>query len=1079
MRNLILLFILIQTMPIRASAQATDAADIERELKSTESAEDPRFREKLGIMLTRAEKSVKLLREQILQNQSAPFLANLYMQLGDLLTQKSSVLYYLQMEHDKNTDLKVQATKKFSPVIIAQKEAIAVYQQILKEFPKFDKLDKVMYRLAVGFKSIDEGPAFEDIAEKLIKAYPDTREATQVKLLLGQHLFDQQDFSKSRTTLEGLRNSSYPFERNAAKYRLGLIALLENQHAVGLNYFEQVSTDAELKESDSPVEISLKTKAVKSNIKREALIDSVRAYTEVHKVNPDPVSYYSRIAPTEVLFQEAIEKLAYRYIFLKQYNHSIRLLRTLSERTADPQKVVNIYHEVLLLIPPADRVNIPIEEVRYVLEKFSDWIEHFTMSKDLQSRTRDFFETQVREMGTRSHDLAKNERDSKRKREFFDRAEQFYLLYLGFFEKGPKAVKIATNLADVFFNKSNYLESGSYYLRIFSGEFGAAQATTKPVLLQNAILALQKPAEYAFYEQLRVKGLLVKSIKTYQGFDPKKKADSSLNFTLIKTIYEQGFYEESLANLLDFMKKFPKAREVDSAADLILFYFNTRGDFKGLAEWTQKMLAVNPGGPDLRKRLQDVRSKALLRRLDEQVKSQKDYDVFAQGKSYLQTALDSQDSGLRSEAFKQALARSKSEKDVETFIKTATLMARSEAHPQKRSDLMLSTADETLAITRFYETLRTWRGVSTDSKYSAQTRSRAFEKMVKLLLMLRDFPGLAELAKSPQMTSLSDSTKKTFAQEIGLLLESDANVPVSLLRHYIMNIPDEDAWAILFRAQYKIASTLRQTVLQKVASHCRGSMSTAACKWTMWPDLIAKINRFKAQAQQSPTQVQAVEPLATAMAGLLAHLKAYQGSGDPQLDIMVGLASAEVYTGFGAFLERTAKANPALAPILRQKSGESYRSANKARSDCKTIVVSAGLVSPTNSVCGEQGLPSLERALKWPRISANKTTSRDPTDAGIAEMQKKLFLDRKDWKLYFDLAESYLNKGYLHHAAATSLYGMANFQQNEEEFNAVLGCAVLRIGLVGESRFLLKKASDLNGLKSQCLSEIKNKVGYR
>jgi len=90
----------------------------------------------------------------------------------------------------------------------------------------------------------------------------------------------------------------------------------------------------------------------------------------------------------------------------------------------------------------------------------------------------------------------------------------------------------------------------------------------------------------------------------------------------------------------------------------------------------------------------------------------------------------------------------------------------------------------------------------------------------------------------------------------------------------------------------------------------------------------------------------------------------------------------------------------------------------------------------------------------------------------IDQAEKKIFVNRKDWKLYFDLAELYLAKGMWHHASATSIYGISSFAANQEEFEALLGCSVLHMGLVSEAQFHLGKASEINGHKQGCLSEI-------
>lgn len=1078
MRKIIFIILIIINYQTEAKAQETPAATAAAAVsqsapKSTEQS-DPQFREKLVDMLKKIEASVKILRKQITQNQSAPFLADLYMQMGDLLSQKSTVLYYIQMESDKNTDLKVAATKKFSPVVAAQNEAIVVYNKILKEFPKFSKRHQVLYRLAVGQKSIDEGPAFVETSEKLIREFPKEKEATQARLLVGQYFFDMQDHNKALSYLRPALTVAWPFERNAARYRIGLIRILEGQHREALSLFELIATDSELKEEDNPFEVSLKTKTTKTNIKREALIDSVRAYTEVYKNDPDPVAYYSKIAPTEVLFQETIEKLSFRYIFLKKYNSAINLLRTLAERTADPQKIVSVYHEVLLMIPLQERLKIPVEEMAFVLDRYNDWATHYFLSSDTQKKSFDFFETQIRELGTRSHDFAKVEKDASRKKYLFERARQFYELYLGFFDKSDKSVKISINLADVYYNQGNYFKSGTLYLRIFEGEFG--QPTNKTGLIQNAILALQKPVQYDFYEQLRVKGLLVKAIQTYQNFDKKMKNDPSLNFTLAKTFYEQGYYTRALNDLLQFMKKYPAAKEVEAAADLILDYFNTRNDVKNLVAWTQKMLDVNPRSSSLVSRLKDVKSKGLLKRLDEEMKSKKDYDVFAQGKSYLQTALSTGDAGLRSAAFEQALGRSRAERDIETFLKTAMAMAKSEKKPKERGNLFNSLADETMAIGRFRKTMQFWQQTLNDKLVPASVRQENFVKTLKLAMIMRDLPQLSSLVTSPMMKSVPGEIKSNLNEQLLGMIDSEVHVPAALFQIAFSNAKRDEDQIVLFKSQYKAPAQIREKILRQASSACRSNQRSNVCLWQKWPNIQSEISNFSARLAKTPTKLTSIEPAALQLNKVLDIFKAYENSNDPQLDVLVALGTAEAYSKFSAFLLKTATANPGVKALLASKAKESSDASRKFRSQCKSIIASTQMVTPSERICSISGVPSAAQVLKGGATKTLNVQKNDLQSSEVVDKQKSIFVNRTDWKQYFDLAEMYLNSDYYGHAAAAAVYGSSTFSSSQEEFNAILGCAVLKMGFVKEARFHLEKASDVGGHRQSCLSYIKNEV---
>ncbi len=1026
-------------------------------------------------MLERTDKSVKILREQITQNQSAPFLADLYMQLGDLLSQKANVLYYIQMERDQKSDLTAKMAKKFSPIVTTTDEAIGIYKLILKEFPKFDRRDKVLYRLALAQKSVDESAAFEESAEKLIKDYPQVKEAMSARLLMGQHHFDKQDYQKAIDAVWTVKDTTYPYERNMARYRIGLCYLSMEKFKEALGEFEKVTTDDEFKEDDVPLEISLKEKRVKSNVKREALIDSVRAYTEVYKEDAQPVEFYSRIAPTEVLFQEAIEKLAYRYIFLKKYNFAVKILRALSERVSEPQKIMNIYQEVLLMIPLTDRVNIPTSEMQFVLEKFNDWSSYYSLTSDQARTSYDFFEKQIRELGTKAHDLAKRETLSPKKAELLERARDFYLLYLGFFEKGKEAVKIAINLGDVYYLQNQFLKSGSYYLRTFEGDWGPP--TAKGELIRNAILALQKKSDYSFYEQLRVKGLLVKSIRAYMAYDKKKARDPQLSFALAKTTFEQGFYDKALTGLYNFMKAYPTSKDVPSAGELIFEYHNIRGDFPGLTKWAQMILTLNLPNKDFVARVRDIKQKALLKKLDEDVKTRKGYDAFNQGKSYLQSALSSQDESLRTVALEQALARSKAEKDIETFLSAALLMSKKEKDSAKRVGIVNSMADETLAVTRFYKTLAVWKQIYQDASSSPEQKKSAFEKSVKLAVMLKDFRNVAGYLNHPLWPKVRDEIKKSVKQSIVELLDSPVRVEPNLVAAISLRSASDEELLSLYKAQFKLPQSQQASIRSAVRSRCEDGGGKPICRWMGTAEMIKNSQGFVQSLKTLPAALDQVEKQATIFNGLLAGYKTLEGSGDPHLDVVLGLRQATVFEAFGQYLKKVGQANAAAAQILEAKSRESLNSASTWRSQCKKIIASTSILTPANKYCKSGQAPSIEQALKWSKLVSLPSVGQDITLPESMDLQKKIFVDRKDSQAYLDLTEKYLNAGKYSHASAAAVYGMTTYSERRDDFSSLLGCSVARMGLFSEAAYHLNNASDFNGYRGKCQSEIRSRAG--
>jgi len=189
-----------------------------------------------------------------------------------------------------------------------------------------------------------------------------------------------------------------------------------------------------------------------------------------------------------------------------------------------------------------ERIDVPVTEMAYVLDKYNDWSNHYSLSPALQKETYEFFEKQTRELGTRSHDLAKVTTDPDKKAQPLRTRAPVLHLYLGFFEKGPPPSRSrSTSLTSITTREISFRAA----LTICGFILGNSATRTKSGPRSKRHFIATKPAEYAYYEQLRAKGMMVKAISSYMALDPKKKADPALNFALAKIYFEQGYYDKA------------------------------------------------------------------------------------------------------------------------------------------------------------------------------------------------------------------------------------------------------------------------------------------------------------------------------------------------------------------------------------------------------------------------------------------------------------------------------------------------------------------------------------------------------
>lgn len=98
------------------------------------------------------------------------------------------------------------------------------------------------------------------VANDLIKQFPGTKDGAKGQLLLGQHIFEKGIFDEALKTYSPLRSIKFPYERNQAKYKIGLIYLADGKHKAALDIFVEVITDKEFKDEDNEAEVNLKRK---------------------------------------------------------------------------------------------------------------------------------------------------------------------------------------------------------------------------------------------------------------------------------------------------------------------------------------------------------------------------------------------------------------------------------------------------------------------------------------------------------------------------------------------------------------------------------------------------------------------------------------------------------------------------------------------------------------------------------------------------------------------------------------------------------------------------------------------------
>jgi hypothetical protein len=279
-----------------------------------------------------------------------------------------------------------------------------------------------------------------------------------------------------------------------------------------------------------------------------------------------------------------------------------------------------------------------------------------------------------------------------------------------------------------------------------------------------------------------------------------------------------------------------------------------------------------------------------------------------------------------------------------------------------------------------------------------------------------------------------------------------------------------------FKGQFKVSSGVQNQILSATQSKCSGQKDSLLCRWNFARSLPSKVAGFKQTLSTSPANLQSVEPVALKLGSLLQEFKGSEETGDPTLDIFTSLHKARAYSLFAQYLKKVGIANPQVAEILGTKASESMQNAKAEYAQCAKIITASSLQSPINKYCAANTEAPMKEALTWRRLSPERATTADPKAPGIEELQKKIFVDATKPTHYLELADKFLDSKNYRHAVALSSYAISTFPQAKEDFETIMGCALVELGLFNEAGFHLKSGSDYRNLKPQCLQSLKARM---
>ncbi|MCB9638318.1 MAG: tetratricopeptide repeat protein [Myxococcales bacterium] len=414
--------------------------------------------------------------------------AQLMYQLAEEYWEESKYKRFLSMEaHNKkmevwDEDCRKRNNQKCPPAPkpdlteadVYRTNAVNVYRRLLKQFPRYERADEVLYNL--GFNLMDMKKTEEALSRfrQLLKDYKNSRYVPDAYTALADYYFNntrnkvqlamENYRSAMRVTTERVKDPNLSLEDKANLRGIHLRSIYMH----GWCEFNVGEYEKALQKFKKVIKLSIqyaKTKESRVILRDEALRDLVLVFARLD-VAEDAYNYFKSIMGP-VYAYKATRRLAGRYYNQGNYPLSIKTYRLLMGMNPEgnpdqfgPDAPI-FQNEVLRSIAKIAKPKKIYKEVENLMAYFDDknpWHKRWNGNKKVWQEANEAAEQTLLEYSTRYHQDAQKEKENiKRKELYFDFAIQLYSKYLEYYPSSESAYELRFYLAELLYRKAQKL----------------------------------------------------------------------------------------------------------------------------------------------------------------------------------------------------------------------------------------------------------------------------------------------------------------------------------------------------------------------------------------------------------------------------------------------------------------------------------------------------------------------------------------------------------------------------------------------------------------------------------------------
>lgn len=542
-----------------------------------------------------------------------------------------------------------------------QKQAVALYRAIIKKYPKYERLDEVLFFLARNLLQHDR--ADEDAMKAyraLIKGFPGSPYVPDAWMAFGEYYFDKANkvdrTSNLRKALEAYRKAASYQESSVygyALYKQGWVQFNLGNFPAALDLFRAVVYFGELPTSSIPADRKLA-------LVKEAKKDYVRTWP--HVGSPEGAFEDFKRVGGEAAARDMIRTLGDLYWTDGMDREAILVYHRLIRQDPVAPDAPFLQSRIVTMAGRMGKKDVAVQQAHVFVKVLSDF-EASPRGRDpanvkLTTEARSTAENTLRYLALRYHNEWKKTDDQA----VAGFAISVYADYLEVFGASPSAYEMRFFHAELLYALGKFAEAGEEYDRTValdvaalegkskqarSGETGAKPGKWFNDALEGSLFAHEEavkalpplpappagPRKRLAMAPQRLK--LAEAYQRYVRWRPDGKLASKAAYRSAKLAYDHYAYAEAIDLFTRVALDHSATEEAEYATNLVLDAYNELGDWRNLNGWAKRFFAnkaLVSAHPKLKDDLPKVIEQSAFKIIEEQEKA-RDWEAAAE--SYL------------------------------------------------------------------------------------------------------------------------------------------------------------------------------------------------------------------------------------------------------------------------------------------------------------------------------------------------------------------------------------------------------------------------------------------------------------